>query len=409
MGDIAQGYMRGRERHRTKEYRVIEGRLRYLRKRITHFREQGNTKEATRLLEEHRATRLRYAETQPKDQMDPNFRRLKYIRYADDFLIGTIGPIEEAREIMKSVIAFLKERLALDISEEKSGIIAAQDGVTYLGYEVRVRQSEKRIRMTINTTGGQRHILKRTLNGDIELRVPREQVRKFCQKNRYGNLEAGTCHQVPALIYRSDAEILTYFNAQMRGFATFYCLAGNAKNEMSKVLWIWKGSLYKTLAAKHKTTVNTIRGKLREGREYGLRVTQGKKTNFIRVYSLKLLTKPDVKIPVDTLPNVEQFLFGRSELMERLNRNQCEYCGRSGGYMEAHHVRKLSDVKQEPRWKQVMIAMRRKVIIMCIECHDRTHAGTLPSWMRNARSSGEPCVSKGTSTVRRGGDASPYG
>ena len=90
------------------------------------------------------------------------------------------------------------------------------------------------------------------------------------------------------------------------------------------------------------------------------------------------------------MPNIEMFLFGRSELMERLNRNACEYCGKEGGYMEAHHVRKLKDVKEEPGWKQVMIAMRRKVLIVCTECHDKIHHGTLPSWMRSARSNGEP-------------------
>lgn len=61
MRSITQGYVKGKERNRTKEHRVVEGRLRYLRKRITLFREQGRTEEASCLLKEHQETRLRYA------------------------------------------------------------------------------------------------------------------------------------------------------------------------------------------------------------------------------------------------------------------------------------------------------------------------------------------------------------
>ena len=259
--------------------------------------------------------------------------------------------------------------------------------------------------MSINTSGGRRHLLKRTLNADIELYVPKERVIRFCHKNRYGNLVKGNPQSVPALIYRSDAEIISYFNAQMRGFANFYSLACDAKAKLNKLVWVWKGSLFKTLAAKHKSTVTKVARSLRHGRDYGLWVDQGKKRNFIKVYSLRLLSKPNLDAKVDLTPNVTMYVFARSELMDRLPRNSCEYCGKEDGYTEAHHVRKLKDVKDEPGWKRSMIAMQREVIILSVECHDRLHDGTLPSWMRNTRSNGELDASKGARPVRRGVDA----
>ena len=42
-----------------------------------------------------------------KDPQDPAYRRLKYVRYADDFLIGFIGPRSEAEEIKERIGKFL--------------------------------------------------------------------------------------------------------------------------------------------------------------------------------------------------------------------------------------------------------------------------------------------------------------
>jgi RNA-directed DNA polymerase len=405
--EIGQAYTKGKTRKRSPAYRTIEGRLRYLRARIASAKKTGDLMRTNTLMQEYRDTRLKLGGTQAKDQMDPEYRRLNYIRYCDDFLIGTIGPKEEAREIFASVRAYLKDALKLDISAGKSGIHHAQEGLTYLGYGIRVRQSPKRVRMTIQTVGGPRHLLKRTLNADVELYVPEARVIRFCHKNRYGNLVTGESKHVPGLIYRSDAEIVAYYNAQLRGLANFYALASDAKGKLRKLQWVWKGSLLKTLAAKHKTTVSKVAKQLRHGRDYGVWVAQGQQRNFIRLYALRTLKHPDHAAAVDRVPNVALYWSGRSrsELMERLNRNACEYCGKEGGYTEAHHVKKLKDVKEAPGWKQVMIAMRRKVIIVCTTCHDQIHQGTLPSWMRRARSNGEPCVSKGTSTVRREGVA----
>ena len=404
--EIAMGYEKGKARRRRPEYRKISSRIRYLRKLIDKARADGDVMRTNELMTEFRQKQLEISSIQAKDPLDPEYKRLNYIRYADDFLVGMIGSKEEAKEVFQTIKLYLETELKLSISEEKSGIHFAPDGVTYLGYGIRTRfNTTKRRRMPINTVGGRRYALKRTLNADVELYVPMERVIKFCHKNRYGNLVSGKTKQVPALIYRSDAEIISYFNSQLRGFANFYSLACDAKAKLHKLEWVWRGSLLKTLAGKHKTKVRKVARSLRHGKDYGLWVNQGKKKNFIRVYSLRQLTKPDLDAKVDVEPNVALFLFSRSEMMERLNRNTCEYCGKVGGYMEAHHVKKLKDVKDEPGWKRVMIAMKRKVIIICTDCHSQIHNGTLPSWMRNARSDGELDAPKGARPVRRGVDA----
>ncbi len=54
------------------------------------------------------------------DPYDPGFRRLRYVRYADDHLLGFIGPKAEAEEIKQRLGQFLRDDLGLELSKEKT-------------------------------------------------------------------------------------------------------------------------------------------------------------------------------------------------------------------------------------------------------------------------------------------------
>lgn len=80
---------------------------------------------------------------------------------------------------------------------------------------------------------------------------------------------------------------------------------------------------------------------------------------------------------VDYLPNT--FFYGvRTKLQDRIEADRCENCGTTAGYFEVHHIRKMKDIKKgKARWQKMMIARRRKTMILCIQCHSRLHRGTL--------------------------------
>jgi hypothetical protein len=68
------------------------------------------------------------------DTYDPNYRRLRYVRYADDFLIGWVGPKKEAEEIKEKIRGFLRGSLQLELSDDKTLITNARaDKATFLG------------------------------------------------------------------------------------------------------------------------------------------------------------------------------------------------------------------------------------------------------------------------------------
>src|SRR5207248_3304986 len=71
------------------------------------------------------------------DPMDPDFRRLRYVRYADDFLLGFAGPKDEAEEIKAAIGEFLNESLKLELSPQKTLIThAGTEDARFLGHDV---------------------------------------------------------------------------------------------------------------------------------------------------------------------------------------------------------------------------------------------------------------------------------
>ena len=96
------------------------------------------------------------------DPMDPGYRRLKYLRYADDHILGFIGPKAEAEEIKARLAAFLRETLGLELHQAKTLITHARtQRARFLGYDISVWHCNTRI------TGG-----RRAINGKIALKVP---------------------------------------------------------------------------------------------------------------------------------------------------------------------------------------------------------------------------------------------
>ena len=53
------------------------------------------------------------------DPQDPGYRRLRYVRYADDFALGFIGPKAEAEQIKESLETFLRDTLKLELSRKR--------------------------------------------------------------------------------------------------------------------------------------------------------------------------------------------------------------------------------------------------------------------------------------------------
>jgi len=288
-------------------------------------------------------------------------------------IIGSIGSKEEARQVMREVKHFLNTTLTLQVSEEKSGIAHAKEGIPFLGYIVEVYSGSRMVR----TARGDKHTRVKSTSERIRLGIPQEKLGQVSLKKGYGTRQK-PLHTLE-WAHRSDVEILLAYNAEMRGLATYYSRAQNAKRTLRTLYRTWQVSLFKTLAMKQKTTVTATAQRLRVGKGAYALQGEGRQTP-LKVFRLQDMGTTTVSGgKVDTHPNT-RFMQGRTEITKRIQAQKCEYCGTEGGYFEVHHVRKLKDLQGEEHWKQVMAAMRRKTLVLCVRCHQLLHKGTLPNW-----------------------------
>jgi group II intron reverse transcriptase/maturase len=385
METMQGAYTKGRWRAKNPAYQAYCTTIQRLRRHITRQQAQGNNASPeVRAMKRH-ITKLDAArKTMPSsDPMDAGYRRFRYCRYADDMAIGIIGPKEDAQHVMEQVKCFLAQHLRLQTAEEKSGIYHATEGIRFLGYDMRTYSGE-RLRK-VKRHDSPYYTLSRTIAKDVQLHVPQEKVRLFCQRKGYGDWDRLRPSHKPAWLMRSDVEIVLAYNAELRGFANYYGLATDVNQVLKKLEYLLKGSLLKTLANKHKTTVGKTVQALHQGSDYVYRYSVKGQAKHLKLYALKDLKSPAKNgARVDVQPNIAPYTLTRTEIVQRLNAEKCEYCGQEQGYFEVHHVRKLKDLHGKEHWQQVMASMQRKTLVLCHICHQLLHNGTLPDWRYQA-------------------------
>lgn len=339
--------------------------------RIASARKREDFAEAKRLQQERR-------KLTSQDPLDPEYRRLRYIRYADDFLLSFIGPRKEAEEIRQKLGEYLGEKLKLTLSKEKTLIThAADEKAKFLGYEITVIRCEDHI-----TKNG-----KRNTNGTVSLLMPQEVVHKY--RGRYS--KGGKIIHKAELLNDRDYTIIQRYQSVLQGVYNYYCMATNVSNRMDFIKWILETSLTKTLASKLKCSVNEIYRKLQvtipdfgDGEHKAIRVVieRPEKQPLVATFGgIPLKRIPDGLGLVDFCFETAWFSTGgkRSEVVQRLLAGKCELCD-AEGTVHVHHIRKLADIDRPGRrpkavWEKIMAARKRKTLVVCTKCHDDIHAG----------------------------------
>jgi hypothetical protein len=356
--ELMPQYNKGKARRKNPAYMSLMNRAQHLRKK--------GQKEAAQKLKQQ-------AQKLPSnDPQDPDYRRLKYTRYADDFALAFIGPRDEAEAIKQQLRTFLLEELKLNLSEEKTLITHARESAaTFLGYEITTLQSNTKQTRNKNGRKG------RNINGKSGLKVPQKVVEEKCK--RY--MRKGKPTHRAELLNESDFTIIATYQLEYRGLVNYYRMAYNL-HTLQKLKGVMEISLTKTLAHKHKLSVRKVYQKYQaeldiNGKKYkGLQAIvprEGKKPLVATWGGIPLTW--DVSAPIED--QLQQPLWARrSELEKRLLAQVCEQCGvtRMTDKMEVHHIRALKDLEQytgreKPQWVRLMAARRRKTLVLCHTCH----------------------------------------
>ncbi len=358
-------YNRGDRRRRNRAYEVVDD-------QIAKARWHGD-RAAVRMLVQRRR-RL-----PSQDPNDPDYRRLRYVRYCDDWLLGFAGPRHEAEQIKTRIAAFLRDQLKLELSESKTLIThAASQAARFLGYEIRTQLTDTKL-----TKG------RRAVNGAIGLFVPRDVIRQKCANY----MREGQPAQHGQLLHDQDFTIVAKYAAEYRGLVQYYLLAQDVFR-LERLRWVMETSMLKTLAGKHRSSVTKMAAKYKTiidtpaGKRTCFQVTvprdHGRKPLVARFGGIPLKRQRNAVL-TDLTPVMASTK--RNELIHRLLADCCELCG-SRTSIEVHHVRKLADLNRHdrpdrPAWVHLMAKRRRKTLVICRTCHEDIHAGRFKAPTRN--------------------------
>ena len=305
--------------------------------------------------------------TPHKDAMDADFRRLQYVRYADDFLISVIGSKAECETIKADITQFMREQLKLELSDEKTLITHAQDKAKFLGYEIFIRKSDAVKR---NKDG----VLKRDFNGAVVLTLNSAVIQK--KLTEYNALEVRNIDGKDIwwskprryMTPMKPEDILAQYNAEIRGLYNYYSLAANVSKECASFAFIMKMSMFKTLGWKLNTSARKVRQKYQKDKDFVIPYNDAKGKQKYRVFYNEGFKKRNAQFDVDydKLPQTTYVPY--PSLVERLKDGRCELCGKEGKVV-MHHVRTLTKLKGNNEWEKLMLKRHRKTLVVCEDCN----------------------------------------
>jgi group II intron reverse transcriptase/maturase len=354
---LLPGYTRGVRRKGNPEYDRV-------RRQVARARSRGDHATA-------RALRKQQLSLPRWDPRDPGYRRLRYVRYADDILLGFAGPKAEAEEIKRRLAQFLRDELKLELSEPKTLITHARtDAARFLGYEITVQHDNRKL------TAG-----RRAVNGVIRLRVPRDVI----QAKSAPYMARGKPAHRPELMNMTDHAVISRYGAEYRGIVQFYLLAGDVYR-LNRLHWVMAVSLLKTLADKYDSSVTKMARKYAatiqspHGPRKCLQATLERGENrkpLVATFGGIPLKRQKRAVLRDREP--VPAIARHKEVVRRLLAGRCEICGQMEK-VQVHQIQKLADLvrprqPQQPEWMRLMANQRRMTLIVCGACHSNIHPG----------------------------------
>lgn len=356
----AKAFYKKRDREHTKEYDAVMNALVL----VKYHLKKATGQQKSDLLKQKKRLQRQLRKIPCSSQTD---KVMKYVRYADDFIIGVKGDKIDCEKIKKQFGDFISQELKMELSEEKTLITHSSQFARFLGYDIRVRRD--------NTVKPHGTHLQRTMNMKVELCIPfQDKIMPFLfNKSIIRQLKDGTLEPIARkyLYSCTDLEILTAFNAELRGICNYYALASNY-NRLRYFAYFMEYSCLRTLAGKHKTTSRKILNKYKSDGKWSIPYKTKNGTKYCK-FADYMKCKKSVDFDEVIVDYAVLHATTRTSLEKRLESHVCELCGKAGVPLEIHHVNKVKNLKGKDFWEIMMIAKKRKTIAVCKECHHKIH------------------------------------
>jgi len=316
-----------------------------------------------------------------RDPKDDNFRRMKYIRYVDDFMIGFTGTKAEAEGIRDQIITFLSNELKLKTNVAKSSISHSSDkGIMYLGYYIRYLPLNKISidpKVEYKDGSGLGPQLKATAFNQAQLRVPVELILRRAVDRGYAkirkdgiSIRATSCRKLCSL---DDKLIVQRFSSIIRGLIEYYSPA-NQRSDLWQIVSLYRKSCALTLADKHKLGTAA-----KAFKKYGpnLKISDPIKTKeTVLFYPETLKTSINFKLGKNSITLADSLLDPiqgsyRNNIKTSLS---CQWPGcEATSNLEEHHINPVRNIKGNLTKIESWLRKReRKTITLCREHHLET-------------------------------------
>jgi group II intron reverse transcriptase/maturase len=354
------------QRHSQGEYRRQNGAYYGLlgkRKQLLVLGEVDSTLRES-LKDEIRALNRRILQTPTDDFNDPSYTRVKFLRYADDVVVGVIGPKSLAEQVREEMASFLEEDLKLELNRDKTLIKhLATEQAHFLGYVFKTASPRWR-RRNLQRKGSPHNVIQtiKTTSGNITLLVPLKDLSKKLKKY----MANGQPTAMYAFTNQPTDHIIEHYNGVMRGWYNYYQLAENVCS-LHYARYVLQYSLAKTLARKERSSVSKIFRKY--GKDLVFEKPNGRKAHFFNQPLKQVKKAKGSGANLDTLPT-----WAPRRTQTRLLDN-CAICA-NPEQIEMHHVRHIRKRgKNVQGFTLYMAAVNRKQIPVCRKCHREIHNG----------------------------------
>lgn len=367
----AEQFRAGTRRKATSEVKAIQFQIAKRKKKL----QSATKEEQTQLWREITELEQKRLRTPASDPMQSGYRRMQYVRYADDWLIGVIGTKAECEQLKRDISAYLRETLKLELSEEKTLITNAKDKAHFLGYEVHVRSANCLVAYRNKKGALQRHY-----TAAVVLTIPENKVRdKLLEYGAisidvYNGKERWKPKGRREIQHKTDLDILDQYNAEIRGIYNYYALAQNCSS-LHVFGTMMEYSMYKTLAAKYRCQKSKIIARYSVDGQFCVRFKGEKGKERQRFFYHDGFKRKGAAYgkDLDCEPNGEKFRY-HAGLVSRLKANVCELCGMPCDMLEMHEIRSMKLLTDDELWQQKMRDKRRKTLAVCPDCHSLIHS-----------------------------------
>lgn len=289
--------------------------------------------------------------------------RIYYLRYTDNWLIGIWGSKSDAVEIRQRIETYLKDKLDLELSLEKSKIThAGKDKTHFLGYDIYSPTPKEAF-------FAKGKVKKRASHVKIYIDAPYHKIKERLIEEKFIKIKKNKwfINSITHWINYNHAEILYRYNWVIRGYLNYYSHVNNLYIFHKFINFVLRHSCALTLGRKLK-----LRSRKKVFRKFGGKLRDPKSKIELAIPSNYQSNTKDYRITTDKDPlKIVKWSIRTQHLME----GPCVGCGAVTN-IEIHHVKKLADLnRQGTNISKIMATLGRKQVPVCSKCHKDIHSG----------------------------------